>query len=278
MRIGKEFELLVATIERAVHNFPGTKVEHNVKMCTNYGVDRQIDVLITEERGRFIYKTIIECKDSKAKVKINIVAAFRDLMRSVGAHQGIIVTSSGFQSGAQALAKESNIFLYQLSEVEKHLKEQRFSVYEIKHSNRVVTVKFRNPTPINNEISLYSKLLSPLLNREVTIADVAQDFLSQKQNEIADTFLRSMIDPSQHQLIRGTTNIAIHFPSPVIFATGDCFTEIIGFNAEIDTQLTTLPANVKNVTEYKDIIHRNTHALVYELEHRGETHRFIETK
>lgn len=59
---GKEFEKLIATVEEAVHNLPGVQIVHDVILPTKYGGERQIGILILEDRGRFTYKTIIECK------------------------------------------------------------------------------------------------------------------------------------------------------------------------------------------------------------------------
>ncbi|MGI8583895.1 MAG: restriction endonuclease [Chitinophagaceae bacterium] len=111
MNKGKDFEALVALVEKAVHNLPGVEVLHDVKLPTKYGGERQIDIVLKEIRGRFIYLTIIECKNTNAKVTVNMVGAFKELKDSVSAHQGIFVSASGFQSGALLSAKDENIFL-----------------------------------------------------------------------------------------------------------------------------------------------------------------------
>ena len=45
MSKGKDFETLVALVERAVNNLPGIEVFHDVKLPTGYGSERQIESL-----------------------------------------------------------------------------------------------------------------------------------------------------------------------------------------------------------------------------------------
>jgi predicted helicase len=116
---GKDFEALVALVERAVHNLPGVEVLHDVKLPTKYGGERQIDIVLKEKRGRLTYLTIIECKNTNTKVTVNTVGAFKELKESVNAQQGIIVSAAGFQSGALLSVKNENIHLYQLSQVKE---------------------------------------------------------------------------------------------------------------------------------------------------------------
>ena len=178
MNKGKDFEALVALVEKAVHNLPGVEVLHDVKLPTKYGRERQIDIVLKENRGRFTYLTIIECKNTNTKVTVNTVGAFKELKESVSAHQGIMVSAAGFQSGALLSAKNENIHLYQLSQVkelEEHLQHQRFIMYELKHTSKLVTIKYREKKTINQDVTLYTELFSPLLNRKVSILDIIFD-------------------------------------------------------------------------------------------------------
>jgi hypothetical protein len=278
---GKSFEALVALVERAMNSLPGVEVLHDVKMPTRYGGERQIDILIKEDRGRFIYKTIIECKNTKKKVTVNTVGAFKELIETVGAHQGIIVSAEGFQSGALLSAKEANIHLYQLSQVKKleeHLKEQRFIMYELKHTSKEITVRFKEKKDINKQVTLYTVMFAPLFHRKMAIVDVAQDFFNKVNAGIADSLVIKIKDPLVPQITKANTKFSINFPSPIIFAKENSFTEIMGFDAEVETEMFTAPSEIKNVSEYKDIVQQRTYALVYEVEYDGETYKLIKRK
>lgn len=281
MNKGKDFEALVALVEKAVHNLPGVEVLHDVKLPTKYAGERQIDIVLKENRGRFTYLTIIECKNTNTKVTVNTVGAFKELKESVNAHQGIIVSAAGFQSGALLSAKDENIHLYQLSqvkEIEEHLQQQRFMMYELKHTSKLVTIKYREKKPINQDVTLYTELFSPIINRKVSIVDIAQHLLNKVQGTITDTLVTKITDPLVPQITKGISEIKINFPTPIIYAKDNSFTEIIGFDAELETEMFTAPAETKNISEYKDVVQKKTFALVYEVEYDGKTYKLLNPK
>ena len=281
MNKGKDFEALVALVEKAVHNLPGVEVLHDVKLPTKYGGERQVYIVLKENRGRFTYLTIIQCKNTNTKVTVNTVGTFKELKESVNAHQGIIVSAAGFQSGALLSAKKENIHLYQLSQVkelEEHLQQRRFIMYELKHTSKLVTIKYREKKPINQDVTLYTELFSPLLNRKVSIVDIAQHFLNRVQGMITDTLVTKITDPLVPQITIGISEIKINFPTPVIFAKDNSFTEIIGFDAELETEMFTAPTEIKNISEYKDVVQKKTFALVYEVEYDGKTYKLLNPK
>ena len=55
--------------------------------------------------------TIVECKHLQRPVEVNVVRELRQRMSEVGAHKGIIVSTSGFQEGAVAHARRSGVAL-----------------------------------------------------------------------------------------------------------------------------------------------------------------------
>lgn len=281
MNKGKDFEELVTLVERAVHNLPGVEVLHDVKLPTKYGGKRQIDIVLKENRGRFTYLTIIECKNTKAKVNVNTVGAFKELMDSVSAHQGIIVSAAGFQKAALLSAKDENIFLYQFSQINQlavHLKHHRFVKYELKHTSKLVTINFREKKSINRDITLYTEIFSAMINRKVSIVGIMQDFLNRMGSSIADMLVRKIKDPLTPQSITGNSIIKINFSTPIIFSKGNLTTEIIGFHGEIESQMFTAPTETKNISEYKDAAEKKTFALVFEVEYDGKSYTLLQPK
>lgn len=115
----KQLELLVADIQKQLA--PGAKVTHNANL---YGhdseADRQIDVLVEQSIGQFTMTIIIDCKDYRHPVDVKGVESFISMVRDVRAHQGCLVSPSGFTRSAKKRAKRDNIVLYSLVDTADH--------------------------------------------------------------------------------------------------------------------------------------------------------------
>ncbi|HEY1204248.1 MAG: restriction endonuclease [Bryobacteraceae bacterium] len=75
------------------------------------GVTRQVDVWVTGELAGHEIRLAIECKLYKAKVDIKTVDAFIGFLEDVGADKGVLITTTGFTSGAQKRATAAGIDL-----------------------------------------------------------------------------------------------------------------------------------------------------------------------
>lgn len=78
-----------------------------------------IDVLVKSHHVGFDIKWIVECKLWKTPVTKLHVLALREIVADVGADRGIILSESGFQSGAEEAANLTNVQLTSLDEVRK---------------------------------------------------------------------------------------------------------------------------------------------------------------
>jgi len=276
---GTALEELVTLIERELHALPSVRVLHNVQMTTSFGSKRQIDILIEDNRDRFTFKTVIECKNTTARVSANTVGAFKDLVNSVGAHQGIIVSTAGFQKGARESATAGeNIFLYHLSQVHElkdYLCKYCFNKYQLKHVSKEITVRFSEPRSINAEVKLHTGLFSSRINKKVTLADIAQDFLKINHTQIIKTLLPLMADPLKDSQINCEIGFEINFPS-LIFESKNAKTEITGLKAIVNTELSSNRATIINISDYKDISKEKTHALIFNIEYNGELFQCID--
>ncbi len=76
-----------------------------------------IDVLVKSHHVGFYIKWIVECKLWKTPVTKLHVLALREIVADVGADRGIILSESGFQSGAEEAANLTNVRLMSLAEV-----------------------------------------------------------------------------------------------------------------------------------------------------------------
>lgn len=94
-------------------------IKHNQKIKSDDGI-YQIDVLAEYTALGASHKVIVECKKMKESIKREIVAELYAKIQSTGAHKGIIISTSGFQSGATLYAKKHGIALWQICD--KHIK------------------------------------------------------------------------------------------------------------------------------------------------------------
>ncbi|MFM0083751.1 restriction endonuclease [Paraburkholderia sediminicola] len=107
----RDLEHLVANIQRGLA--PDAKVEHNVKLPgRDSEVERQIDVLVTQQIGQYEMKIAIDCKDYKTPVDVKGIEEFVGMVQDIGAHKGVLVCPAGFTATAKKLAKKRQIELY----------------------------------------------------------------------------------------------------------------------------------------------------------------------
>lgn len=110
---------------------PLLEVQHNVKEDAHDGT-YQIDVKATFDTfGGAKIIVLAECKRYKTPVKREKVELLYNRLQSIGAHKGIIFSTSGFQLGAIEFAIKHGIALIRL-------KEGKFT-YETKSYDRSVT-------------------------------------------------------------------------------------------------------------------------------------------
>lgn len=89
-------------------------VEHNV-ILQGKTIKHQIDVAWDFKLGNINYKTIIQAKDWRSKVKQEQLLAFKSILDDLpGQPKGIFVTRTGYQKGAFEFAESHGIHLYEL--------------------------------------------------------------------------------------------------------------------------------------------------------------------
>lgn len=121
-------------LESKTRGLDNVKFVHD-KVVEAYDGNYQLDGYIEFEIMGVMYKTIVECKHYKYPISREIVQKVYDNLRAIGAHKGIIVSTSNFQSGAITYAKMHGIALIQMTETE--------DVYETRsHYNVIVNHPF----------------------------------------------------------------------------------------------------------------------------------------
>ena len=91
------------------------EIQHNVIIKKNDG-DYQIDGKIQFEVMGIRYSSLVECKHYQNAITREKVQLLYDKIRAIGAHKGILISTSNFQSGAIKFAKEHGIALIQIVE------------------------------------------------------------------------------------------------------------------------------------------------------------------
>ncbi|RCX19506.1 restriction endonuclease [Anaerobacterium chartisolvens] len=91
---------------------------HNQKIQTDDG-DYQIDIYAEFIALSVRFKVIVECKRYTRPIEREKIVVLADKVRSLGGHKGILISTSGFQSGASEYAKKHGIALLQI--FDKHV-------------------------------------------------------------------------------------------------------------------------------------------------------------
>jgi hypothetical protein len=112
----KRFEKIVNAIHELKSEGAEVKLDDEI-IGQRTGRPRQIDISARFKHGYYSYLIVVECKDYNGRIPIEKVEAFRAKIEDVGAQKGIMVSSGGFQAGAEATAKAYNIELFTLEEV-----------------------------------------------------------------------------------------------------------------------------------------------------------------
>lgn len=120
-------EKLVASIQKQLA--PTANVEHNVYVKGQIsGVDRQVDILVTQMIGQYAMSIAIDCKDTKRPVDTKGVGEFAELVRDINANKGVLVCPAGFTKAALKTAKFYQIELYRPVDTGDHKWKVRASI------------------------------------------------------------------------------------------------------------------------------------------------------
>jgi restriction system protein len=80
----------------------------NSKVAADDGV-YEIDIDITYESLGVEFRVLVECKRHSDNIKREVIQVLHQKLQSIGAHKGIVFSTSDFQSGALEYAKKHGI-------------------------------------------------------------------------------------------------------------------------------------------------------------------------
>ena len=117
MNQNTEYERFTQEIYQSLLNAQGINtidVKHNIKLTGKSGQQHQIDVYWEYKINGFLYKVVIECKNYNRSVSVDRVNAFYGVLSDLVDVQGIMITKTGYQSGAKKIADYYGINLKEL--------------------------------------------------------------------------------------------------------------------------------------------------------------------
>ena len=128
-------------------------ITHNVRIET-YDGTYQIDVYAEFTALNSKFKVLCECKQYTSSVSREKVAVLHDKIESIGAHKGILLATSDFQSGAIKYAKAHGIALIKVEDhtLDHYSFGDKSSVYD---ENNPCTYAIRHMPPV--VASVYSE-------------------------------------------------------------------------------------------------------------------------
>ena len=107
----EEFELEVMTLLQFAIGTPSQpKLKHR-KLLEGSDGSYRIDITACFDLFGVNFLVLVECKHHKNPIKREIVQVLRDKIQSIGAHKGIIFSTSSFQKGAIEYASKHGIAL-----------------------------------------------------------------------------------------------------------------------------------------------------------------------
>ena len=112
---GKKYEEFVRKLQQAIIDsdknteLKNITVEKNKIIKDKNGINREFDLYWEFELGGINYKTVIECKDYKSKIKINKIDEFVGKLQDIPGLKPIFATTKGYESGALKKAEQHGI-------------------------------------------------------------------------------------------------------------------------------------------------------------------------
>lgn len=119
----KDYQEEVATFFRSLGLDAATDVTVSGARTTH-----NIDVLVKSHHVGFEITWLVECKHWKTRVSKLHVLALREIVADVGADRGLILSETGFQSGAVEAANLTNVRVTALAEISDSTKDEVYSM------------------------------------------------------------------------------------------------------------------------------------------------------
>ena len=152
----------------------GMTAETDRKTSTTRG-DVDIDVFAVDSDATPPATTVVECKHWKRAVPQTIIHGFRTVVTDIGANLGIIVSSAGFQSGAETASQFTNLNLVEWQGFEAIFEKRWYEQYLVPTLRRIVDPLLEYTDPINTRIFRKANALSE--HRQQRFGDLRDKYM-----------------------------------------------------------------------------------------------------
>jgi hypothetical protein len=105
----EQLELIIADIQRQLA--PEAEVRHDHWVKGRSGRRRKLDITVSQKVSIYPVFIVFDCKRHAKPVKMKDVEAFAGQLEDVKASLGVMISNSGFDAGAKAVATQKNIIL-----------------------------------------------------------------------------------------------------------------------------------------------------------------------
>lgn len=106
----------------------------------------EVDVWVSRSIYGLEHHWVVECKYWKSAVTKQHVITLKGIVDDVGADRGILLSSSGFQSGAISMAERSNITLTSLEEMKESIRYEleRYTLSSLEEKSALIVEGLHN--------------------------------------------------------------------------------------------------------------------------------------
>ncbi len=167
----EEFEVFcLRFLQQEADKLLDSRFEHDVIMKTDDG-DYQIDGKISFSYMGVDILCLVECKRFSGPVKREHVALLYSKIQSLGAHKGILMTTSYFQSGALQYAQKHGIALITITD-------------------EGMTYHCRDQNTPDRHVPVNGSMFVPILTEAISETSYRDYFLVEKENSHIKEFLQ----------------------------------------------------------------------------------------
>jgi len=241
-KIGNSYEELVARLFSSM----SYSVQRNIKKVGFSKTAHEIDVLATYDAP--LHKNIIaiECKSHGNPIDKDVVMKLNNIVADIGADKGIVVSKSGFTSGALSYSKSSNIELWTHTKLEKELEKAKtnrdnlqMEEFEEDEDDKAPAILITNSGFIGEIKNKCKRFFGIVNNTELSIRNVqAKITIKNDKGEILDMKVIKLgtISPNSEQT----------YPVSFDAFTGSQTMEVIVFNDETEFNMKTFDFKIKS--------------------------------
>jgi len=218
----KYYEEITKYIYELLGRESGVKIEgygYTCKVKGKSGVYHQIDVLTSHSDGIHSYQTAIECKYWEEKINKDVIMKVAAIIEDTNIHKGVVVSKRGYTKDGVSFAKQKNIGLVELRELEagerkEEAKDLSLQIGELivnskieRRRPEILNIKFDivDPNQKSDKIKPNQVIIRFKDRKEVSLNHYLNSFKQKLHNEESDTSVQKHYKFKDATLVNITT-------------------------------------------------------------------------